>query len=74
MDNYKFTVIIERDEDGVYIASVPAIRGCHTQASSLDELMIRTKEVIELMLDQHLDSQDNIKIEFVGLQEIEVQA
>jgi len=40
----EFNVVIERDEDGYYVASVPELRGCHTQAKSLDELMERTKE------------------------------
>jgi predicted RNase H-like HicB family nuclease len=37
----EFNVLIERDEDGYYVASVPALRGCHTQAKSLDALMRR---------------------------------
>jgi predicted RNase H-like HicB family nuclease len=44
----KFTVVIERDEDGFYVASVPALRGGHTQAKTLDTLMKRVREVIEL--------------------------
>jgi len=44
----EFSVIIERDEDGYYIASVPELRGCHTQAKSLDKLMERIREAIEL--------------------------
>jgi predicted RNase H-like HicB family nuclease len=36
----KFSVIIERDAEGYCVASVPALRGCHTQATSLDELMV----------------------------------
>lgn len=47
----EFSVIIEKDEDGCYIASVPALRGCHTQAQSLDELMKRIKEATELCLE-----------------------
>ena len=46
-----FNVIIERDEDGRYVASVPSLRGCHTQAESLDDLMTRVREVIELCLE-----------------------
>ena len=46
-----FNVIIEKDTDGFYVSSVPALKGCHTQAKSLDELMERTKEVIELCLE-----------------------
>ena len=47
----EFTVVIERDEDGFFVASVPALRGCHTQAKSLDVLMKRIKEAIELCLE-----------------------
>jgi hypothetical protein len=36
----EFTVIIEKDEDGYFIASVPTLHGCHTQAKSLDTLII----------------------------------
>ncbi len=43
----EFNVIIERDSDGYYVADVPALRGCHTQAKSLDELIKRVKEDIE---------------------------
>ena len=47
----EFSVIIEKDEDGYFVASVPALRGCHTQANSLDFLLKRTREAIELCLD-----------------------
>jgi len=47
-----FNVIIEKDEDGFYIASVPALKGCHTQAKSLDVLMERINEAIELCLEE----------------------
>lgn len=47
----ELSVIIEKDEDGCFIASVPALRGCHTQAQSLDTLMKRIKEAIELCLE-----------------------
>ena len=43
----EFNVIIEKDEDGYYVASVPALRGCHTQAKSLDVLMKRVREAID---------------------------
>lgn len=46
-----FNVIIERDSEGYYVASVPALRGCHTQAKSLDTLMERVREVVELCLE-----------------------
>ena len=49
--NRKFTVLIERDESGYYVASVPGLRGCHTQAKNLDTLMKRVREVIGLCLE-----------------------
>ncbi|MEY3404088.1 MAG: hypothetical protein RLZZ86_3710 [Cyanobacteriota bacterium] len=50
----EFNVIIERDADGYFVASVPSIPGCHTQAKSLDELMERIKEAIELCLENEI--------------------
>jgi predicted RNase H-like HicB family nuclease len=46
-----FDVLIERDEEGFYVASVPELHGCHTQAKSLDVLMERIREAIELCLE-----------------------
>ena len=65
-----FTVVIERDEDGLYVATVPRLPGCHTQAKNLDTLMKRTREVIELCLD---DANSNAgALELVGVQQISV--
>lgn len=47
----EFDVIIERDAEGFYVASVPSLAGCHTQARSLDELMDRVREAVELCLE-----------------------
>ena len=48
MKNQQFDVVIERDEEGYYVASVPQLPGCHTQAKSLDAVMERIREAIEL--------------------------
>ena len=66
----KFTVVIERDEDSYYVASVPALRGCHTQAKNLDTLMKRIRKAIELCLDSG-DSSDS-PLELIGTQQIAV--
>jgi predicted RNase H-like HicB family nuclease len=64
----KFTVVIERDEAGYYVASVPALRGCHTQAKTLDPLMKRVQEVVELCIEDG-DELDN-SLELVGIQQV----
>ncbi len=64
-----FNVVIERDEDGYYIASVPSLRGCHTQAKSLDQLIERIKEAIELCLEVE---EELITNEFIGVQQVSV--
>lgn len=46
-----FSVVIEKDEDGYFVASVPALPGCHTQAKSMDVLLERIKEAIELCVE-----------------------
>jgi predicted RNase H-like HicB family nuclease len=47
----EFTVVIERDEEGYLVASVPVLRGCHTQARSMDELLERVREAVALCLE-----------------------
>ena len=49
---HRFTVLIERDEDGYLVATVPALKSCYTQARTMEELMPRVKEVIQLCLDE----------------------
>ena len=66
----EFDVVVERDEDGYYVASVPALRGCHTQAKSLDELVSRIEEAIELCLEVKGEPVETL--EFVGVQRIRV--
>jgi predicted RNase H-like HicB family nuclease len=71
MEKSRFTVIIEKDEDGLYVASVPALPGCHTQAKDLDELDERIKEAIILCLEVN-ESENEYKTSFVGVHEVEV--
>ena len=68
----EFTIIIEQDEDGIYVASVPELEGCHTQAKTLDELRGRIKEAIQLYLEVESDLVKEVPLEFVGIQKVEV--
>lgn len=65
-----FNVVIEKDRDGYYVGSVPELRGCHTQAKSLDVLLKRIREVIDLCLE--VDSAAVDSPEFIGVQRISV--
>ena len=65
----QFNVIIERDEDGWYVGTVPELKGCHTQAKSLDALMKRVREAIEACLEDDRPLSQN---EFVGVQRVTV--
>ena len=63
----EFNVVIEQDEEGYYVASVPGLKGCHTQAKSLDELMERIEEAIQLCLEV----EDPVSTpRFVGVQRV----
>jgi predicted RNase H-like HicB family nuclease len=68
----QFDVIVEKDSEGYYVASVPELTGCHTQAKSLDELMERIREAIELCLEVQGEMPE--QLEFVGIQRISVAA
>ncbi len=68
--NKNFNVVIERDTEEYLIASVPSLPGCHTQAKSLDILMERIREAIELYLEVQQDEFD--ELDFVGIQKITV--
>jgi len=63
-------VVIERDEDGCYVATVPGLSGCHTQAKTLDTLMKRAREVIELCLKNN--GREAAPLELVGIQQISI--
>ena len=65
-----YDVIIERDAEGILVASVPALPGCHTQARSMDELMERIQEAVLLCLAERGEEPE--QLEFVGIQRLRV--
>ena len=69
MGKHRFPIIIEQDEDGIYIASVPSLVGCHTQAKTLDELMDRIKEAIQLYIEAEKITEEEIRsMNFIGIE------
>ena len=65
-----FTVLIEQDEDGMYVAKVPDIPGCYTQGKTIQQAMERIKEAIQVCLESEKEERHQMK--FIGLQQIEV--
>ncbi len=68
----QFDVVIERDEKGMYVASVPQLPGCHTDGTSLDELMAEIREAIALCLE--VEDQPPGNLEFIGIQRVTIAA
>ena len=66
----EFTVVIEQDEEGYFVAEVPELKGCHTQARSLDVLIERTREAIRLCLETY--GEDHPKMTLIGIQKIAI--
>jgi len=65
-----FTVIIEQDEDGIYVATAPEIDGCYTQGKTLQEALDRIKEAIEVCLEG--DKEEVNPMTFIGIQKIKI--
>jgi predicted RNase H-like HicB family nuclease len=68
----QFDVVIERDEEGCYVASVLQLPGCHTQARSLDEVTVRIREAVELCLE--VGGAPEHSLELIGIQRITIAA
>lgn len=64
-----FDVIVERDSEGWFLARVPALRGCHTQARTLPEFEERVGEAILLCLEDGPDDGPDVP-EFVGIRRV----
>ena len=67
----EYTILIEKDEDGYYVGSIPALPGCHSQAKSVDQLMERMEEAIALWLEVEQET-DPSPLEWVGIQRLAV--
>jgi predicted RNase H-like HicB family nuclease len=71
----RFSVVVEKDRDGYYVASVPELPRCHTQAKTLDAVMERIKEAIQCYLETETgDLKNHSHNELVGVQFVEVHA
>lgn len=64
-------VLVETDEDGMYIVSCPFFKGCHSYGKTIEEAIANIKEVIEMCLEEERPQNLN---RFVGFRELEVLA
>jgi len=74
--NYELQVVIEQDEDGVYIASCPALQGCYTQGDTFEEAIENIKDAIKMCLEELREEGKKIKTKYpqvIGLKNIEVK-
>jgi len=68
MPSKEFYVVIERDEDGLYVGEVPQLKACYSQGETVDELMVNIREVIEMCLEELEEVETTT--EFVGVQRL----
>jgi predicted RNase H-like HicB family nuclease len=72
---YRLQVVVEMDEDGKYVASCPALQGCHTQGDTFEEALISIQDVIEMCLEELREERREIDVRFpevVGIKTVEV--
>ena len=76
----QFRVLIEQDEDGTYVASVPELRGCYTQGKTLEQVRERIKEVIELVIESDKEvtkekmESPSLPSRFFGVEEVTIRS
>ena len=68
-----FPIIIEQDEDNIYIVSCPVFKGCHTYGKSIDEAMKNIKEVIEMCIEENIENKKKYTNRFIGFRELELK-
>ena len=73
MPSYKFTVVVERDEDGLYVASVPLLQGCYTQGGTYEEVLENIKDAIRLHIEARQALGEPVPVE-VAIDEVQVVA
>jgi predicted RNase H-like HicB family nuclease len=66
-----YCMVVERDEDGWYIGSIPELPGCHTQGKTIEELAERMKEAISLYVDEAGEPLTSSS-DFIGVHKVSV--
>lgn len=64
-------ILVEQDEDNIYIVSCPVFKGCHSYGKTIDEALVNIKEVIDICMDEEKEKVSEIN-RFVGFREMQV--
>ncbi|OYD16437.1 HicB family protein [candidate division WOR-3 bacterium JGI_Cruoil_03_44_89] len=73
MCRYKYTIVIEQDEDGIYVASCPALQGCYTQGDTYEEAIANIKDAIKLHIEARKSLGEPVPLER-AVEEVEINA
>ncbi len=68
MKTYHLPVVVETDEDGIFIVSCPVYKGCHSYGNTIDEALDNLKEVVQICIDEQPLKEQN---KFIGVREME---
>ena len=68
MKTYHLPVVVETDEDGIFIVSCPVFKGCHSYGKTIDEALANLKEVVEICIAEQPEEEEN---KFIGIREME---
>ncbi|MGK7881394.1 MAG: type II toxin-antitoxin system HicB family antitoxin [Crocosphaera sp.] len=63
----EFYMIVEQDEDGMFIGEIPQLKACYSQGKTIDELVANIKEVIAMCLEEEDFKETS---EFIGIQKV----
>lgn len=69
MKTYHLPILVETDEDGVFIVSCPLYKGCHSYGKNIDEALANLKEVAEMCIAEQEQPASN---QFIGIREMEL--
>ena len=75
MKKYNLQVIIEQDEDGIFIAECPALQGCYTQGETFEEVIKNIKYVVVICIEELKEEKKKFDLKYpevIGIKNLEV--
>ncbi len=75
MKKYKLQVVIEQDEDGVFVAECPALQGCYAQGRTFEEAIKNIEDVIVMCIEELKEERKRINLKYpevIGIKSLEI--